>query len=57
MIKFRRRDWHKYKRLGKKDKKKVKWRKPKGRHNKMRESRKGYAASPSIGMKKPDSRA
>ncbi len=40
--KFLRRNWNKYKRIGKGNKKKQKWRKPRGRDNKMREKRRGY---------------
>jgi large subunit ribosomal protein L32e len=52
--KFLRRDWHKYLRLGMKRRKKQKWRKPKGRDNKMRERRRGYSTSPHIGLKRND---
>ncbi|HRZ85743.1 MAG TPA: eL32 family ribosomal protein [Candidatus Paceibacterota bacterium] len=48
-IKFTRRNTTQYLRLGKKRKKLQKWRKPKGRHNKMRKKRKGYPATVSIG--------
>ena len=53
--KFQRRDTVRYSKLGKNRKKLQKWRKPKGRDNKMREKRKGYPKSPSIGYKKPAS--
>jgi large subunit ribosomal protein L32e len=49
---FLRRIWNRYSKLGKKRKKKRVWRKPKGRHNKMREKRKGYPKVVSIGYKK-----
>jgi large subunit ribosomal protein L32e len=52
MVKFLRRTWNRYLKLGKKRKKKQVWRKPKGRDNKMREKRKGYPATVSIGYKK-----
>ncbi len=52
MKKFLRRDWKRYSRLGRKKKKKQVWRKPKGRHNKMREKRKGYPSVVKIGYKK-----
>ena len=52
MTTFLRRVWHRYSKLGKKRKKKQKWNKPKGRHNKMREKRKGYPAIVSVGYKK-----
>jgi large subunit ribosomal protein L32e len=54
MIKFLRRDWKRYPKLGKKRKKKQVWRKPKGRDNKIREKRKGYPARVSIGYKKSE---
>jgi len=50
--KFVRRDSHRFSKLGKNRKKLQKWRKPKGRDNKMRERRFGYPASPSVGYKK-----
>lgn len=49
MVKFLRRGWSRYSKLGKGRKKKKVWRKPTGRHNKMREQRKGSAAIVSIG--------
>ena len=52
MVKFLRRVWRKYSKLGRKRKKKQVWRKPKGRDNKMREKRKGCPAVVSIGYKK-----
>jgi len=48
---FKRRDSVRYLKLGKK-KSKVPWRKPKGRDNKMRLSRRGYPKTVSIGCKK-----
>jgi large subunit ribosomal protein L32e len=51
MTKFLRRIWKKHQKLGKNRKKKRVWRKPKGRHNKMREKRKGYPAIVRIGYK------
>jgi len=45
---FLRRLTNRYLKLGKKRKKKQKWRKPKGRHNKMREKERGYPAVVSI---------
>ncbi|HLA23155.1 MAG TPA: eL32 family ribosomal protein [Candidatus Nanoarchaeia archaeon] len=50
--KFLRRDSARYSKLGKLRKKKLKWNKPKGRDNKMREKRKGYPKVVSIGHKK-----
>lgn len=52
--KFLRRVWHRYSKLGKGRKKKQKWRRPTGRDNKMRESRKGKPATVSIGYKTSD---
>jgi len=47
--KFLRREWYKYSKLGRRNSKKQKWKKPTGRHNKMREKRKGCPACVSIG--------
>lgn len=52
--KFIRRDWDRYTKLGKRRKKKQSWRRPTGRHNKMRDKRKGYPEVVSIGYKKED---
>ena len=49
MVKFLRRSWDRYSKLGKGRKKKQRWKKPTGRDNKMREKRKGYPAVVSIG--------
>ena len=49
---FLRRSHDRYSKLGKRRKKIQKWRKPTGRHNKMREKRRGYPAVVSIGHKK-----
>mgnify|MGYP001600489337 FL=1 len=49
--KFLRRNWDKYKRLGKRNKKRQIWRKPKGIHNKMRKNRRGYSAIVRIGYR------
>ena len=51
-MKFLRRTWNRYSKLGRKRKKKQIWRKPTGRDNKMREKRKGYPSVVSIGYKK-----
>ncbi len=51
-MKFIRRNWDKYSRLGKKRKKKQTWRRAKGRHNKVREKRKGYPIKVMIGFRK-----
>ena len=52
MTRFLRRIWSRYPKLGKGRRKKQKWRKPKGRDNKMREKRKGYPVVVSIGYKR-----
>lgn len=49
MAKFLRRDVDRYSKFGNGRGKKAKWRKPKGRDNKMREKKKGYTAMVSIG--------
>lgn len=51
MVKFIRRIWHKYSKLGRGRKKKQIWRRPTGRDNKMREKRRGYPAVVSVGYK------
>jgi len=51
MVKFLRRTWNRYSKLGRKRKKKQTWRRPTGRDNKMREKRKGYPAVVSVGYK------
>ena len=50
--KFLRQDYMRHLKLCKRRKKLQKWNKAKGRHSKMRQYRKGYPASPSIGYKK-----
>ncbi len=50
---FLRQDYMRHIKLGKHRKKLLKWRKPKGRHSKMRKQRKGYPISPGIGYKSP----
>lgn len=52
--KFLQRDWHKYSKLGKGRKKKQRWRRPKGRDNKMRLQERGYSKVVSVGYKKPE---
>ena len=52
-IKFLRQETHRHKRLGKNRKKLHRWRRPVGRHSKMRQQRKSYPRSPTIGFKKP----
>lgn len=49
--KFIRRDSIRYSKLGKNRKKLQKWRRPKGRDNKMRERHAGYPKRPSVGYK------
>ena len=49
MTTFLRRSWYRFSRLGKGRRKKQKWRNPTGRHNKLRNKRKGYSAVPSVG--------
>ena len=46
---FLRKDWHKKIRLGSTVKKKRKWKKAYGRHNKIRLGRKGHSVRPKIG--------
>ena len=46
-----RKDAHKFGKLGMKVKAKRKWRKARGRHNKVRESKRGHLARPKIGFK------
>lgn len=55
--KFVRRDSGRFSKLGKGRKKLQKWRKAKGRDNKIREKRHGYPKMPSVGYKKPISAA
>lgn len=49
--KFLKRDTARFSKFGKRRKKLLSWRKPKGRDNKMREKRKGYPAVVKIGYK------
>ena len=49
--KFLKRDTARFSKFGKRRKKLLSWRKPKGRDNKMREKRKGYPVVVSIGYK------
>ena len=53
MVKFLRRIYKNYSKLGRGRKKKQIWKMPKGRDNKMREKRRGYPATVSIGYKQP----
>jgi large subunit ribosomal protein L32e len=50
---FLRKDWHKMYVLGYRSKKKQKWRKASGRHNKIREKVAGQQKMPSIGYRSP----
>lgn len=52
-LKFLRQDTVRHLRLGKKRRKLQKWRRPRGRHSKMRKKRFSYPKMPSIGYKKP----
>jgi len=54
MVKFLKRISERHSKLGKRRKKKQRWRKPRGRDNKMREKRKGYPKVVSIGYKKDE---
>lgn len=47
--KFLRKESNKKSRLGKRRKKKIKWRRQKGKHNKIRQKMKGYGKKPCIG--------
>lgn len=51
MVKFLRRDSARLRKLGRNRRKKQKWRNPTGRDNKMREKRRGYAPTVSIGYR------
>ena len=50
-IKFLRRDAKRFSKFGKRRKKLLGWKKPKGRDNKMREKRKGYPSVVKVGYK------
>jgi len=50
-MKFIRRSWYRYSKIGERKKKKQVWRSPKGRDNNLREKRRGYSAVVSIGYK------
>ena len=51
--KFLRQDFMRHIKLGKNRKKIQTWRRPKGRHSKMRKLRRGYPDSPTVGYKAP----
>lgn len=50
-MKFIRRSWYRYSKIGKRKKKKQVWRSPKGRDNNLREKRRGYSPVVSIGYR------
>ena len=50
-IKFLRRTWNRFSKLGKGRRKKQKWRNPTGRHNKMRAKERNYPRVVSIGYR------
>lgn len=50
-VKFLRRNWNRHSKLGRKRKNKQVWRRPKGRHNKMREGERGYPAVVNVGYR------
>ena len=54
-IKFFRRNWNRFSRLGMGRKKKQKWRNPTGRHNKIREKIRGHPSPVSIGYRQDKS--
>lgn len=56
MKKFLRGKWRTYSKLGRGRKKKLKYRRPKGRHNKIREKKKGNPKKVEIGYKKQKSK-
>ncbi len=55
--KFLRQDLNRYFKLGKLRRKYRVWRKPKGRHSKMRQKRRGYPESPTVGHASPKKEA
>lgn len=54
---FLRSDTVRHSRLGKNRRKLQKWRKPRGRHSKIRRKRFGYPAAPTVGFKSPNASA
>ena len=56
-MKFIRRDFKRFSKIGKNRKKLQVWRKPKGRDNKMRERRFGYPKCPGVGYMSPKKEA
>jgi|SRR3989344_3923230 len=57
MVKFLRQDWERHSRIGKGRKKLQKWRRPRGRHSKIRRKRFGYPIKVMIGFKQDVSQA
>ena len=55
--KFLRQETRRHLRIGKRRKKSQTWRRPKGRHSKMRKKRKSYPVSPGVGYKSPKNEA
>lgn len=54
MVKFLRRNWNRHSKFSRKSK--LTWRRPTGRDNKMREKRRGYAPSVSIGYRNTENK-
>ena len=52
---FVRKDWRELSKLGKGRKKKQMWRKPKGRHNKLRAKKRSVGKMPGVGYRSPKS--
>lgn len=57
MPRFLRQDWERHSRIGKGRKKLQKWRRPRGRHSKIRRKRFGYPIKVMIGFKQKVSEA
>lgn len=51
MVKFLRRTWNRFSRLGRRRKNKQVWRRPTGRHNKMKDNRRGYPPLVQVGYR------
>jgi len=51
MVKFLRRTWNRFSRLGKRRKNKQVWRRPTGRHNKMKDNKRGYPPLVQLGYR------
>jgi len=52
---FVRKDWRELSKLGRGRKKKQRWRKPKGRHNKLRAKKRSVGKMPGVGYRSPKS--